>query len=105
MSPRISAVRSISRNICRDYANIRPLTLKAGLIKRLDKKYIVGYTLSMPSEVKFSKVKKMLEGKGYTLARVSGSHHIFVKPKALPVSIPVHNRKVKPYYVRQIEKL
>ncbi|WP_418287785.1 type II toxin-antitoxin system HicA family toxin [Limihaloglobus sulfuriphilus] len=47
----------------------------------------------------------MLEDKGYKLIRISGSHHIFTKPQCLPVSIPVHNRKVKPFYVRQIEKL
>ncbi|MCK5114811.1 MAG: type II toxin-antitoxin system HicA family toxin [Phycisphaerae bacterium] len=59
----------------------------------------------MPSEQRFSKVKKMLEKKGYSLSRISGSHHVFTKPGELPLSIPVHNRKVKPYYVRQIEKL
>ena len=47
----------------------------------------------------------MLNRKGYTLARVSGSHHIFTKPGENPVSIPVHNGKVKPYYVRNIEKI
>ncbi|KKM16059.1 hypothetical protein LCGC14_1689690 [marine sediment metagenome] len=59
----------------------------------------------MASEVRFSEVQKMLERKGYTLARVSGSHHVFTKPGDLPVSIPVHKGKVKPYYVRQIEKI
>jgi len=47
----------------------------------------------------------MLEAKGYRLARVSGSHHVFIKPGQLPLSIPVHNQKVKPIYVRKIEKL
>ena len=47
----------------------------------------------------------MLESKGYFLARISGSHHVFVKPGVFPVSIPVHNGKVKVIYVRKIEKL
>ena len=41
----------------------------------------------------------------YLLARVNGSHHIFTKPGRQPLSIPVHRGKVKPFYVRQIEKL
>ncbi len=47
----------------------------------------------------------MLNRKGYTLARISGSHHVFVKAGETPVSIPVHKGKVKPYYVRKIEKI
>lgn len=59
----------------------------------------------MASEQKFSDVKKLLEKKGYTLARIRGSHHVFTKPGELPVSIPVHKGKVKPYYVRKINKI
>ena len=47
----------------------------------------------------------MLEAKGYTLTRIKGSHHVFTKPGVLPLSIPVHNGKVKYGYVRRIEKL
>ena len=47
----------------------------------------------------------MLEAKGYTLARISGSHHVFTKPGRLPASIPVHHGKVKHVYVRKIQKL
>jgi len=59
----------------------------------------------MPGEIRFSKVEKMLRLKGYELTRISGSHHVFTKPGSLPVVIPVHGGKVKPFYVRQIEKL
>jgi predicted RNA binding protein YcfA (HicA-like mRNA interferase family) len=59
----------------------------------------------MPSEVRFAVVRKMLERAGYRLARISGSHHIFEKPGRPLVSIPVHRNKVKPFYVRQIERL
>ena len=59
----------------------------------------------MPSEVRYSEVKKMLEAKGYRFDRVTGSHHIFVKPGCNHKSVPVHSGKVKYGYVRQIEKL
>jgi predicted RNA binding protein YcfA (HicA-like mRNA interferase family) len=59
----------------------------------------------MASEKPFSEVKKMLEQAGYQLVRVHGSHHYFTKPGSEPFSIPVHHGKVKPYYVRQVEKV
>ncbi len=59
----------------------------------------------MPSEVRFPDVRRMLEGKGYRLVRIRGSHHVFAKPGVTPVVIPVHHGKVKRAYVRQIEKL
>jgi predicted RNA binding protein YcfA (HicA-like mRNA interferase family) len=33
---------------------------------------------------------RALERNGWTLDRVSGSHHIYVKPGSPPVSVPVH---------------
>jgi predicted RNA binding protein YcfA (HicA-like mRNA interferase family) len=59
----------------------------------------------MPSEVRFAEVRKMLEAKGYRLDRTRGSYHVFSKPGALPVIIPVHHGKVKYGYVRQVAKL
>jgi predicted RNA binding protein YcfA (HicA-like mRNA interferase family) len=59
----------------------------------------------MAGEMRFRDVKRMLEAKGYTLARINGSHHIFTKPGARSVPIPVHDGKVHPAYVRMIEKL
>lgn len=45
----------------------------------------------MAGEKRFAEVRKMLETAGW-------------KPGRLPLSIPVHRGKVKPYYVRQVEK-
>jgi predicted RNA binding protein YcfA (HicA-like mRNA interferase family) len=59
----------------------------------------------MASQSRFGDVKKMLVKAGYRLARVHGSHHIFTKPGEPLLSIPVHHGKVKPFYVRQIEKI
>ena len=47
----------------------------------------------------------MLEHAGWRLVRIRGSHHCFAKPGETLLSIPVHQGKVKPYYVRQIEKI
>ncbi len=53
----------------------------------------------------FTKVRRLLESQGWTLVRISGSHHIFTKPGELPRSIPVHRGKVKAVYVRKIQKI
>lgn len=55
----------------------------------------------MPSEQRFAVVRKILERKGWRLDRITGSHHIFIKP-GVPyhINIPVHNGKVKPKYVK-----
>jgi predicted RNA binding protein YcfA (HicA-like mRNA interferase family) len=58
----------------------------------------------MPSDVRFAEVQRLLESYGYQLKRISGSHHIFGKPDERPVSIPVHQGKVKHVYVRKILK-
>lgn len=47
----------------------------------------------------------MLEAKGYRFDRINGSHHIFKKPGARSLPIPVHRGKVQPAYVRMIKKL
>lgn len=59
----------------------------------------------MPSDVPFSQVKRRLLAAGYLLDRVNGSHHVFTRAGRLPVSIPVHNGKVKAYYAKQVAKL
>ena len=59
----------------------------------------------MASGKRFAEVRKMLEAKGYTLARISGSHHVFTKPGARAVPIPVHGGRVKPAYVRLVKQL
>lgn len=58
----------------------------------------------MPSEVRFAKFRKYLEEHGYTLQRISGSHHFFTKPGSPSLVIPVHNKRVAPYYVADAKK-
>ena len=59
----------------------------------------------MATEVRFSVVRRMLVANGWRLTRISGSHHIFTKVGHLPISVPVHGKKVKAVYVRKIEQL
>jgi predicted RNA binding protein YcfA (HicA-like mRNA interferase family) len=52
-----------------------------------------------------SALREKLEAKGYALTRTTGSHRVFTKPGARSIPIPVHKGKVKPAYVRMVEKL
>jgi predicted RNA binding protein YcfA (HicA-like mRNA interferase family) len=61
--------------------------------------------MPVPSDKRFADVRKLLEAKGYRLDRIKGSHHIFEKPGCRPFIVPAHGGKVKPGYVRQIQKL
>jgi predicted RNA binding protein YcfA (HicA-like mRNA interferase family) len=59
----------------------------------------------MPSPVRFAKIRKHLERHGWTLVRISGSHHTFTKPGELrPLVIPVHQGKVDAIYEKQARK-
>ncbi len=59
----------------------------------------------MPSDVRFSEIRAMLERAGWTLVRISCSHHIFARPGHTPISIPVHRNKVKHVYVAKVSKV
>jgi len=58
----------------------------------------------MPSDVRFAEVRKLLESKGYVLAQISGSHHVFKKAGVAPQVVPVHRNQVKYVYYRQAQK-
>ncbi|GAP97226.1 hypothetical protein NIES2104_37730 [Leptolyngbya sp. NIES-2104] len=45
-----------------------------------------------------------MEQEGFTLDRITGSHHIFVKDEITFV-VPVHNNKVKTIYVKRVIEL
>jgi predicted RNA binding protein YcfA (HicA-like mRNA interferase family) len=57
------------------------------------------------SELRVGQVTRLLKAKGYFLHRIRGSHHTFKKASGDSFTFPVHAGKVKPVYVRQIEKL
>ena len=58
----------------------------------------------MPSPVRYAVVEALLVKHGWALVRIAGSHHVFKKSGDRDWSIPVHKNKVKPEYVRQIQK-
>jgi len=57
-----------------------------------------------PKGATFHDVRMLLIHHGFKLERVTGSHHIFSRPDAT-VSIPVHSKRVKSAYVRQVIEL
>lgn len=59
--------------------------------------------VGVASEVRFGEVRALLERHGWTLRRISASHHIFKKEGDRMFSVPVHRGKVKPAYVREIK--
>ena len=59
----------------------------------------------MPSPVRYAEVKAYIESGGWVLARINGSHHIFVRSGKRNIVIVVHGGKVKPAYVRQAKKI
>ena len=56
--------------------------------------------------VAFSDMVELVEGFGFSLARVSGSHHIFVHPD-IPEMINLQSvaGEAKPYQIRQFLRL
>ena len=59
----------------------------------------------MSSPVRFASFKRLLESHGWELTRINGSHHIFTKPGAMPISVPVKQGKVKARYVENFQKV
>ena len=59
----------------------------------------------MPGPVRFSEVRRYMEGHGWTFSHVSGSHHVFKKPGERSFPVPVHHGKVHHVYYREIKKL
>lgn len=56
--------------------------------------------------VAFGDIISMVEGFGFRLARVSGSHHIFVHPTILElVNLQEVKGEAKPYQIRQLLRL
>ena len=58
------------------------------------------------NNVNFSDFRSLVEGFGFRLGRISGSHHIFVHP-AIPemVNLQDVNGEAKPYQIRQFLRL
>lgn len=60
-------------------------------------------TLNAPQNTRFADLCQLASVFGYSLDRVSGSHHIFLHPRATrPLNLQNDKGKVKPYQVRPV---
>jgi len=57
-----------------------------------------------PNNVTFAQIRKLLEQEGFTLERITGSHHVFRKEATIFV-LPVHKNKVKAVYVKRVVEI
>lgn len=58
--------------------------------------------VARPPEANFSEVRSVLEDHGWQLARQKGSHCIFTRSGEHPITVPIHNDKVKEHYLDEI---
>lgn len=72
----------------------------------MDKRKILRKLLTGSKNIRFSEAKAIIEAFGFTLDRISGSHHIFVN-RDIPELLNLQNVKgqAKPYQIKQLLKL
>jgi len=62
--------------------------------------------LAAHGTIKFRDLERLLLRLGFTLARATGSHHIYIHPKVTrPVNIQPIGKDAKPYQVRQLRDI
>ncbi len=64
----------------------------------------IGKLFKSPNNTPIRELQIVLEYFGYRLSRINGSHFIFTHPNGTNKSIPVHNNKIKKYYIKDILK-
>lgn len=72
----------------------------------MNRRKLLEKALAGSKNIRFADMVSLVEGFGFQLARVTGSHHIFEHP-ALPEIVNLQNRKgkAKPYQVKQFLEL
>jgi predicted RNA binding protein YcfA (HicA-like mRNA interferase family) len=72
----------------------------------MNKQKLLEKILSSSKNIRFNDFVRLVEGFGFELSRVNGSHHIFEHPN-VPEILNLQNRKgqVKPYQIRQFLQL
>jgi predicted RNA binding protein YcfA (HicA-like mRNA interferase family) len=72
----------------------------------VDHQKLLARALSRPASLHFAELVSLTEAFGFSLARTSGSHHIFTHPE-LPELINLQDAQgmAKPYQVRQLLRL
>lgn len=72
----------------------------------MNKQKLLKKILASQQNVRFSEMVKLVEAFGFSLDRVSGSHHIFIHPSLNePVNLQDVNGRAKPYQIRQFLRL
>jgi predicted RNA binding protein YcfA (HicA-like mRNA interferase family) len=72
----------------------------------MNKRKLLRKLLTSPANARFADVCRLVEGFGFSLARVSGSHHIYVHPTVAElVNLQEVGGEAKPYQVRQFLRL
>jgi predicted RNA binding protein YcfA (HicA-like mRNA interferase family) len=72
----------------------------------MNKRKLLKKVLASPKNIRFGDMVTLIEGFGFRLARIRGSHHIFEHPDVVE-TVNIQNRKgkAKPYQVRQFLEL
>ena len=55
----------------------------------------------IPRDVSFDEISRYLKHYGFSLDRINGSHHVFKNLEEMSIIIPVHNGRIKYYYVKK----
>lgn len=72
----------------------------------MNRRKLLRKILQGSKNVRFSDMRSLIEGFGFSLDRVSGSHHIFIHPDIRElVNLQNVGGQVKPYQIRQLLKL
>lgn len=67
---------------------------------------ILQKALSSPNNLRFTEARSLAEGYGFRLARIKGSHHIFVHPEIQElVNLQEVGSQAKAYQVKQLLQL
>ncbi len=68
----------------------------------MNKRKLLEKVLSGSKNIQFNELVTLIEAFGFSLSRISGSHHIFKHPE-VPEILNVQNKKAQaiPYQVRQ----
>lgn len=72
----------------------------------MNKRKLLQKLITSPNNIRFGEFRTLVEAFGFTLIRVSGSHHIFECPR-IPELINIQNVRgqAKPYQIRQFLNL
>lgn len=72
----------------------------------MNRRKVLAKILSGSKSIRFSEMVHLVEGYGFHLSRVSGSHHIFVHPE-IPelVNLQEVRGEAKPYQIAQFLRL